>query len=97
LSHLGDGRDFVGVCFDAAFDDDVPQEIPSGASECAFFWAQLNVKPLEVVEGFFKIRDEDTTLSGFYHDIIDIDLEVTPYLLLKAKLHTSLICSPCVL
>jgi hypothetical protein len=58
---------------------------------------QLNVEPLEVVEGFFQIGDEATTLSGFYHEVIDVNLEVAPYLLFEVKLHAPLICSPCVL
>jgi hypothetical protein len=76
-------RDFVGVCFNAAFGNDVPQEFPPGYSKGAFFWVQLNVEPPKVVEGFFKIRDEVLALSAFYHDIIDVNLEVTPYLPLK--------------
>jgi hypothetical protein len=35
------------------------------------------------------------TLSGFYHDFINANLEVTPYLLFEAIPHKSLICSPC--
>jgi hypothetical protein len=62
-THLGDGQDLVGVCFDAAFGNDVPQELPLGDSECSFFWVQLNIKSSEIVEGFFQIRDEATALS----------------------------------
>jgi hypothetical protein len=51
----------------------------------------------EVVEGFLKVRDEAVALSGFYHDVIDVNLKVMPYFLFEGKLHTSLICSPRVL
>jgi hypothetical protein len=96
-THLGDGRDFVRACFNAVFDNDVPQELPLGDTEGAFFRVQLNVESPKVVEGFFQIKDETAPLSGFYHDVIEVDLEVTPYLLFEAKLHTPLICSPHVL
>jgi hypothetical protein len=58
---------------------------------------QLNVEPSKVVEGFFQVQDEAATLLGFYHDDIDINLEVAPYLLFEVKLHAPLICSPRVL
>jgi hypothetical protein len=51
-THLSDGQDLIRVCFDAVLGDDVPQELPWGHSEGAFFWVQLNVEPPEVVEGF---------------------------------------------
>jgi hypothetical protein len=31
---------------------------------------------------------------GFYHDVIDVNLKVTPYLLFEAKMHALLICTP---
>jgi hypothetical protein len=34
---------------------------------------------------------------GFYDDIVDIDLQVTPHLPLEVELHTPLICGPFVL
>jgi hypothetical protein len=52
---------------------------------------------LKVVEGFFQVRDEVATLSKFYHDVTDINLKFTPYLLFEAKLHTTLIFNPRVL
>jgi hypothetical protein len=33
----------------------------------------------------------------FSHDVVDIDLEVAPYLLFEAKLHTPLVCCPHIL
>jgi hypothetical protein len=30
------------------------------------------------------------------HDVINIHLKVTPYLVIEAKLHTPLVCSPCI-
>jgi hypothetical protein len=59
-----------------------------------FFLVQLNVESSQVVEGFFQVGDEAATLSRFYHDVVDINLEVIPYLLFDAKLHTPLVCSP---
>jgi hypothetical protein len=60
--HLSYGRDFVLVYFGTAFSDDVPQVLPLGDSEGAFFWVPLDVEPLEVVEVFFQIKDEAITL-----------------------------------
>jgi hypothetical protein len=97
-SHLGDGQNFVRVCFDAVFGDDEPQELSLGDSEGAFFRVQLNVEMLEVVEGFFQIRDEIVALLKLDHNVVDVNLKVTPYLLFEAKkLHTPLVCSPRVL
>jgi hypothetical protein len=73
-----------------------PRSFPWGHRRCSF-WVQLNVELLEVIEGFFQIGDEAAALSGFYHNVIDVDLEVTPYLLIVAKLHASMICRPRVL
>jgi hypothetical protein len=75
-----------------------PRSFPGGGgSEGAFFQVQFNVAPSEVVEGFLQVRHEAAALSGFYHNVIDINLEVAPYLLFEAKLHTLLVCSPHVL
>jgi hypothetical protein len=68
-----------------------------GDSQGAFFWVQLDVESPEVAEGFFQIGDEAATLFGLYHNVIDVNLMVIPYLLFEAKLHTLLICSPHVL
>jgi hypothetical protein len=35
-THPGDGRDLVEVCFNAEIGNDLPQELASGVSECAF-------------------------------------------------------------
>jgi hypothetical protein len=64
-TYLDDSQDFFRVCFDAMFGDDVPQELPLVDSEGAFFQVQLNIESPEIVEGFFQIRDEAATLSGF--------------------------------
>jgi hypothetical protein len=64
-TYLDDSQDFFRVCFDATFGDDVPQELPLVDSEGAFFQVQLNIESPEIVEGFFQIRDEAATLSGF--------------------------------
>jgi hypothetical protein len=75
------------------FGNDVPQELPPRDSEGAFFCVQLNVELPEVVEVLFQVRDEAAILSGFYHDIFDINLKVASYFLIEAKLHTPLVCS----
>jgi hypothetical protein len=49
-SHIGNSRDFIQVFLDIAFGNDVPQELPSGDSKCAFFLVQLDVESPEVVE-----------------------------------------------
>jgi hypothetical protein len=82
---------------DATLGDDVPQELAPRDSEGAFFQVQLNAELPEVDEGFFQIGDEPSALSKFYHDVINVNLELAPYLLFEAKLHTSLVCSPRVL
>jgi hypothetical protein len=96
-THLYDGQDLVRVCFDAVLSDDVPQELPPGDFEGAFFWVQLNVESLEVVEGFIQVGEEVEALWRIYHNVVDINLKVAPYFLFEAKLHTLLICSPHVL
>jgi hypothetical protein len=45
------------------FGNDVPQELPPGDSEGAFLRVQLVVESLEVLEGFFQVRDGATSLS----------------------------------
>jgi hypothetical protein len=42
-----------GFSLNAAFGNDVRQELPPGDPECAFFWVQLNGESSEVVDGFF--------------------------------------------
>jgi hypothetical protein len=49
------------------------------------------------VECLFKVGNEGTPLSRFYDDVINIDLQVAPYLPFEIELHTSLVCSPHVL
>jgi hypothetical protein len=77
--------------------NDIPYELVPGDSKGALLRVQPNVEPLEVVEGFFYVRDEVVTLSRFCDDVIDIDLKVAPCLLLEADLHTPLVCSPRIL
>jgi hypothetical protein len=50
----GDGRDLVGVRFDAALGDDVPRELAPGDPKGSFLRVQLNVEPPEVVQGFSR-------------------------------------------
>jgi hypothetical protein len=38
LTHFGNGRDLVRICFDVALGDDVPQKFASGDPKGAFFW-----------------------------------------------------------
>jgi hypothetical protein len=52
---------------------------------------------LEVVEGFLQVGDEVATLLGFYQNVVDVNLTVTPYLLFEVKLCTPLLCSSHVL
>jgi hypothetical protein len=52
LAYFGDGRHLVGVRFNAAFIDDVPQELTPGDPKGAFFWVQPDVEMPEVSEGF---------------------------------------------
>jgi hypothetical protein len=42
----------------------------------------------EAVEGFFQVSDETAALSGLHDDVIDIDLQVVPYLPFEIELHT---------
>jgi hypothetical protein len=97
LTYFSDGRNLVGVRFDTALGDDVPQELAPGDSESVFLWVQLNVELPEVVEGFLQVSDEVVALSRFHDDIVDIDLQVAPYLSLEVELHIPLVCGPCVL
>jgi hypothetical protein len=97
LIHFGDGRNLIRVCFDASLDDDVPQELALGDSEGAFFWVQLDAESLEVVEGFLQVGNEVAALSRLRDDVIDVDVQVAPYLLFEAELHTPLVRSPYIL
>jgi hypothetical protein len=97
LGYFNDARDIFGVCLDAAVGDDVPQELAPGDPEGALFWVQLDVEAPEVVEDFFQVGDEIAALSGLHDDVIDIDLQVAPYLPFEAELHTLLVCGPCIL
>jgi hypothetical protein len=97
LAYFSDGRNLIGVHFVVALGDDVPQELTSRDSEGVFLQVQLNVELPEVVEGFFQVNNEVAALSRFSDDVIDIDLYVVPYLPFEAKLHTPLVCSPCIL
>jgi hypothetical protein len=91
LAYFSDGRNLVGVCFEAALGNDVPQELTPGDPEVALLQVQLNV------EGFLQVDDEAAALLGCHNDVISIDLQVAPYLPLEAELHTLLICGPYVL
>jgi hypothetical protein len=73
LAYFGDGRDLIGVCFDAALGDDVTQELSPGDPEGAFFWVQLHVEPPKVVEGFFQVSDVVAAPSRFDDDVVNID------------------------
>jgi hypothetical protein len=97
LAYFSDGRNLVGVRFDTALGDDVPQELTPGNPKGALLCVQLNVEPPEVVEGFFWVSDEAAALLRFHDDVVDIDLQVVPYLPLEVELHTPLICGPWVL
>ncbi|KAK1680162.1 hypothetical protein QYE76_041010 [Lolium multiflorum] len=48
-------------------------------------------EPVEVVEGFSQIVDEGGSVLWFYHNITDVDLDVSPDLLPKANLHATLV------
>jgi hypothetical protein len=93
LTHFGDGQNLVRVGFDVALSDVVPQVVTPGDSEGAFLRVQLNVESSEVAEGFFQVGDEAIALSRLCHDVVNINLEVAPYLLFEAKLHAPPICS----
>jgi hypothetical protein len=54
LVYFSDGQDFVGVRLDAAFGDDVPQELAPRDPKGALFWVQPEVEASEVSEGFFQ-------------------------------------------
>jgi hypothetical protein len=38
LAYLGNGRDLIKICFNAALGDDVPQKFALGDPKGAFFW-----------------------------------------------------------
>jgi hypothetical protein len=44
-THLGNGRDFVRVCLNAAFGNNVPQELPSGTPKVHFSGFNLMLNP----------------------------------------------------
>jgi hypothetical protein len=96
LVHFSNGQDFVVVCFDVVHGDDVPQKLVPWDTEGALFWVQFDVETFEAVEGFFMVGDETVALSGLLDDVLDIDLQVVPYLPFETELHTPLVCGSCV-
>jgi hypothetical protein len=50
LTHFSNDQDLVGVCFDAAFSDDIPQELASGDLKEHFFRFSLMLKRLRLVK-----------------------------------------------
>jgi hypothetical protein len=50
LTHFGNDRDLVRICFDAALGDDVPQKFISGDIKGAFFGFSLMLKRLRLVK-----------------------------------------------
>jgi hypothetical protein len=90
LAYFSDGQNLIGVCFVATLSEELTSWDPEGA----LLQVQLNVESPEAIEGFFQVGDEATALLGFYDDVVDIDLQVTHYLPLEAKLHAPLICGP---
>jgi hypothetical protein len=52
------GQDLIGVCFNVAFGNDIPQELPPEDSKGAFPRIQVDVEAPEVAEGFFQVGDE---------------------------------------
>jgi hypothetical protein len=97
LDYFSDGKNLIGVRFDTALGDDVPDKLSSGDSKGAFLHVQLNVELSEVVESFFWVDNEAAALSRFYDDVVDIDLQVAPYWTFEVELHTPLVCSPYIL
>jgi hypothetical protein len=91
LAHFSDGRDLVGVRFDAVLGNDVPYEHSPRDTKSAFLWVQLNVELFEDVEGFFQVNDEVAAPSRYDDYVINIDLQVVTYLPLEEELHTPLI------
>jgi hypothetical protein len=97
LAHFSDGWDLIGVHFDAALGDDVPQELAPGDPKGALFLVQLHVEVPEVSEGFFLVGDETATLPGHHDDVVDVDLHVVLDLPFEIGLHTPLVGGPRVL
>jgi hypothetical protein len=94
LIYLSDGRDLVGVRFNASLGDDVPQELAPGDPKGALFRVQLNAEAPVVSKGFFQVDDEIAALSCLHDDIINIDLQVAPDLPFETRLHTPLVGGP---
>jgi hypothetical protein len=97
LAYFRDSRDLIGVCFNAALADDVPQEFAPGDLKGALFQVQLDVEVPEVSKSFFQVGIETATLSGLYNDVINIDLQVAPDLSFEIELHTPLLGGPHIL
>jgi hypothetical protein len=74
-----------------------PWSLPQGTPKVHFFRVQLDVEAPEDFEGFFQVSYEGATLSGFHEDVIDVDIQIAPYLPFETEMHTSLVAGPCVL
>jgi hypothetical protein len=74
LAYFDNGQDLVGVRFNAAFVDVVPQELTPGDPKGPFFWVRADVEMHEFSEGFLQVDD----VLGLYDNVVDIDLQVVP-------------------
>jgi hypothetical protein len=73
------------------------RSLPWGGSEGACLQVQLDVELPKVVKGFLQVGDEATTLLRPHDDVVDIDLQVAPYLPFEVEMHTPPVCGPCIL
>ena len=72
-AHVGDGRDFFGVGFDATLEHDVSELLPLRNHKNSFSGIQFDTEPSEVHECGGQVCDQVTSLSHFHHYVIYID------------------------
>ena len=89
--HVGDGRDLVGVGFDATSADDVAQQYSGWNSKDALWRVQLSLILFQVGESFFEVGDVIIGSLGLDDHIIDVCFDVVAYLLIEAHLDGPLV------
>jgi hypothetical protein len=93
-THLSDGRDLLGIGFDATLKDDKPEQHTSWDLENALFRVDFYTILSELFEGFFEVSHELVNLFGFDHDVIHVGLDGLSDEIAETLEHASLVrCS----
>jgi hypothetical protein len=89
---LHDDRDLFGVCLNAPSTDDAAQEDTRWNTKYAICRIQLPPILFEGLECLLEVGDKLIGGLGLNDYVIDVGLNVVPYLIFKVVLNGSLIC-----